>query len=79
MSFLLLPHVDNQCVMQKSYQSTIYHLLYYVEIGEKIEINTENIDLIWRNLEIYRKKLRKTYKFKTDKVNNSTYIIWRTQ
>jgi hypothetical protein len=60
-------------------QETIYKLLYFCEIGQKITVNSSEIELIWRNLAIYNRALKRRRKFKYDKLTDKYYIIWRTK
>jgi hypothetical protein len=56
----------------------IYNLLYFTEIGGKCVVNTSESEKIFRNLEVYRKQLKRKRKFKMEKINSKHTLIWRT-
>lgn len=57
----------------------IYKLLYFTDIGGKMVVNPQESEILWRNLEIYRKRLKRTkMRFKMETFENYT-LIWRTQ
>jgi hypothetical protein len=57
----------------------IYQLLYFTPIGGKMLIKCEESDLIWRNLRVYQRVLkRQKMRFKREDFQGST-LIWRVK
>lgn len=63
---------------QTTWNFIVNNLLFFAKIGDKIAVNDEEFEKIWRNLNYLNRVYKRKRKFKYEAFNQK-HMIWRTK